>query len=75
MNNMEDAGVVGESPRQTNAKAYAATAVSFLATFVGVWVADTDPFTAKEIAQGLVTAGVASGLTGGATYAVRNRAR
>ena len=60
---------------QTPYKAYAATAVSFVATFIGVWVADTDPFTAKEVAAGLVTAAVASGLTGSATYAVRNRAR
>lgn len=60
---------------QTPYKAYAATVVSFLATFIGVWIADTDPFTAKEVAGGLVTAAVASGLTGGVTYGVRNRAR
>jgi hypothetical protein len=49
--------------------------VSFVVTFVGVWIADTDPFTSKEIAAGLVTAAVGSGLTGGAAYVVRNRAR
>lgn len=60
---------------QTATKAYVATAISFVTTFVGVWVADTDPFTAKEVAQGLVTAAVASGLTGGATFVVKNRTK
>lgn len=58
---------------QTSHKAYAATAVAFVVTFIGVWIADTDPFTAKEIAGGLVTAAVGSGLTGGATWLTRNK--
>lgn len=53
-------------------KAYAATAISFLVTFAGFWIADTDPFTAKEAVQGLVTAAIGSGLTGGAAFAVSN---
>lgn len=68
MTNSPDPGV-----KQTPYKAYAATAVSFVATFVGIWIADTDPFTAKEIAGGLVTAAIASGLTGGAAYGVPNK--
>lgn len=59
---------------QTNTKAYVASGLAFLTTFVGVWIADTDPFTAKEIAGGLITAAIASGITGGATYTVKNRA-
>lgn len=53
-------------------KAYIATALSALGTFVAVWVADTDPFTLKEAANAALAALVASGLTGGATFAVRN---
>lgn len=60
---------------QTAYKAYVATALSFIATFVTFWVSDSDPFTAKEIAQGLVTAAIASGLTGGATFQVQNKAK
>jgi hypothetical protein len=59
--------------KQTGYKAYAATAVSFLATFAGVWIADTAPFTAKEAVGGLITAAIASGLSGGATYFIRNK--
>lgn len=53
-------------------KAIASTAVSFVATFAGIWIADVDPFTAKEAVGALVTAAIASGLTGGAAFAVRN---
>lgn len=60
---------------QTGTKAYVATALTFITTFVGVWIADTDPFTAKEVAGALVTAAVASGITGGATYVTANRVR
>ena len=60
---------------QTPTKAYVATALTFITTFAGVWIADTDPFTAKEVAGGLITAAIASGITGGATYAIRNKAK
>lgn len=53
-------------------KAIGATAVSFVVTFAGIWIADVDPFTAKEAVGALVTAAIGSGLTGGAAYAVRN---
>ena len=53
-------------------KAYIATALSAIGTFVAVWVADSDPFTTKEMAQAALAAVVASGLTGGATFSVRN---
>lgn len=53
-------------------KAYVATAITALGTFVAFWVADTDPFTIKEAASAALAAVVASGLTGGATFAVRN---
>lgn len=56
-------------------KAWAATGLSFLILFATFWIADTDPFTSKEIAQGLVTAAIGSGMTGGATYATKNRAK
>lgn len=60
---------------QTAFKAYAATAAGFVVTFVTFWIADTDPFTAKEVAQGLVTAAVSSGLVGTTAFAVKNRAK
>jgi hypothetical protein len=56
-------------------KAYVATALTAIGTFVTFWVADTDPFTAKEAAQAALAGLVASGLTGGATFAVRNPQR
>jgi hypothetical protein len=60
---------------QTGYKAYVATGLSFLATFGGFWIADTDPFTSKEVVQGLITAGVSSGIIGAATFTVKNRAK
>lgn len=58
---------------QTPYKAYAATLLTAITTFVGVWIADTDPFTAKEIAGAGVTALIASGVTGVVTYRVKNK--
>lgn len=58
---------------QTKTKAYVSTALSAAAVFVGVWVADTDPFTAKEAAAAGVAALVAAGLIGGATAGVSNK--
>lgn len=66
----------GNSPApgtpQTGTKAYVASAISFLAIFVGIWVADVDPFTGKEVAAAIVTALIGSGITGGTAYAVKN---
>lgn len=53
-------------------KAYVATALSFVAGIVVFWIADTDPFTAKEFAQAAVTSAIGSGIIGGATYAKNN---
>lgn len=53
-------------------KAYAATAVTALGSFVAVWVADSDPFTLKEAAQAGLTSIIAAGLTGGVTFGVSN---
>jgi hypothetical protein len=53
-------------------KAYAATATSFLAIFVSYWVADGDPFTAREMGEAFVAAAVGSGVVGGATFAKKN---
>jgi len=53
-------------------KAYASTALSFVALFVAAWIADTDPFTAKEIGAALIGAAVGCGLVGGVTFAVKN---
>lgn len=60
---------------QTALKAQVATALTAVVSFVGVWIADTDPFTAKEAAAAGITALVAAGLVGGGTYAAKNRAK
>ena len=60
---------------QTATKAYVATALAFVTSFITFWIADVDPFTAKEVAQGLVLAAIGSGITGGTTLVVRNRAK
>lgn len=60
---------------QSAHKAYIATALTAIGTFVSFWIADVDPFTAKEIGQGCLLALIASGLTGGATFGVRNHRR
>lgn len=56
-------------------KAYASTALTVLAAFVTYWIADVDPFTTKEIAQGCLIGLVSGGLIGGTTFAVRNPKR
>ena len=53
-------------------KAIVATALSAAGTFVAYWVADVDPFTSKEAGEAVLLALAASGLTGGATFSVRN---
>lgn len=59
---------------QTGTKAYVATAATVVVAFVLVWVADEDPFTAKEAASAAVQALIAGGLVGIPTYAARNKA-
>ena len=56
-------------------KAITATVGTFIAAFVVYWVADKDPFTAKDAGQAFVSGLVASGLTGGATFTVKNPLR
>lgn len=60
---------------QTATKAWWATGLTFAVAFVTFWVADDDPFTAKEAAQGVVSALIASGLVGGTAYQVPNRVK
>lgn len=60
---------------QTPYKAYAAAALTAVGTFVAFWIGDDDPFTKKEAAQAAISALVASGVTGGATFVVKNRAK
>lgn len=53
-------------------KAIAATALAFVGAFVAHWVADVDPYTAKDAGQGFLV-GLSAALPGGlAAYAVRN---
>ena len=59
---------------QTGKKAYVAAAGTAVVTFIGLWVADTDPFTIKEAAQAAVTSVVSSGIIGLLTYQTKNRA-
>jgi hypothetical protein len=56
-------------------KAIVAAALSAVGTFVACWVADADPFTAKEAGQAFLLALAASGVTGVPTFAVHNPLR
>lgn len=53
-------------------KAYASTALTAIVAFAYSWIADADPFTAKDAAQAAVAALISAGLVGGTTFAVRN---
>lgn len=53
-------------------KAYAALALSFVAAFLSYWIGDDGNFTGKEAGEALLFALLASGLTGGTTYTVKN---
>lgn len=68
---MTDVTTVKADPKRPY-KAYAATGLAFVGTFVSLWIADTDPFTSKEVAGALLSAAVTSGITGGVTFGVRN---
>jgi hypothetical protein len=65
-----DADVVPDPKRPI--KAYVSAALAAISTFVGFWIADVPPFTAKEIGQGIILGIIGSGLTGGATYVAKN---
>lgn len=58
---------------QTGAKAYVATGLAAVVAFVLYWIADEDPFTAKEAAEGAVAALIGSGVVGVPTYFTRNK--
>ena len=53
-------------------KAYVATALSFIAAFVSFWIGDDGAFTGKDMGSALLFSLLASGLTGGTTYSVKN---
>ena len=57
---------------QTGTKAYIATLISFVVSFAGMWVVDTEPFTNKELVSALIASAVVCGLTGGGTYVTKN---
>lgn len=63
--------VVVDNPKKPW-KAYVPAATSAVALFVMAWVADEDPFTAKEAAASAVAALTTSGLIGVATYFTPN---
>lgn len=63
--------VVVDDPKKPF-KAYVPAALSAASLFVMAWVADVDPFTAKEAAAAGISALVASGLIGVATYFTPN---
>ena len=58
---------------QTPYKAYVATALTVVSGFVLAWVADTDPFTAKEAASAAIMSLVAGGVVGLPTYLTKNK--
>lgn len=65
---------VEADPARPN-KAIAATVLTAVGTFVAYWVADKDPFTAKDAGQAFVAALLTSGVTGGTTFVVPNPLR
>lgn len=67
----------GNSPApgtpQTGTKAFVSTALSVLALFGMAWIADVDPFTAKEAVGAGIGALVSGGVIGVVTYKVKNK--
>lgn len=57
---------------QTATKSIVSGVGAGVVAFLGFWIADTDPFTSKEIGQAVLLGLIGSGLIGGATYAARN---
>jgi hypothetical protein len=58
---------------QTPTKAYVAAGIAFLVGAVGYYLGDEDPFTKREMLEALFAGAVGAGVTGGPTFAVRNR--
>lgn len=71
---MSNVNPSGDDPKRPY-KAVTAGALSFVAAFIAYWIADKDPFTAKEVGEAVLTGGVSAGLIGGGTFAVRNPKR
>lgn len=67
----EQEAVVVADPKRPY-KAYVSAGLSAVVTFVGIWIADTDPFTMKEAAGAAVAGLVASGIVGVPTYYTSN---
>jgi hypothetical protein len=68
------AAAVEDDPKKPY-KAYVATALTAVSSFILYWVADEDPFTAKEAGQGVVSALMASGVVGAGTFLKANPKR
>lgn len=60
---------------QTATKAYAATAISFVTIVLSAWIADNGGVTAKEVGEWVLLGLVGSGITGGATWRIPNKAK
>jgi|GEM_PF-3730624 len=58
---------------QTADKAFVSAALAFIVAFATFWIADNDPFTAKEAAAAFISGLVSAGLIGGGSYSVSNR--
>lgn len=74
MSNIDPTTIVEDDPKKPW-KAVVAAVIPFGTTFLAFWIADTDPFTAKEVGQGVLLGLAASGITGGATFATSNPKR
>lgn len=53
-------------------KAYGATILAFVTVLVSAWINDDNGVTGQEVLNWVISAVVASGLTGATTYAVKN---
>ncbi len=71
MNDMSPAPGVPQTPH----KAVWTTIGSFVGLCLTFWIADTDPFTAKDAGEMVLTAGIGSGVLGLGTYKIKNRRR
>lgn len=60
---------------QSPTKAVAATVLAFVTIVAGAWISDDGGTTAKEVVSWVVMGLIGSGLTGGVTFQVRNKAR
>lgn len=53
-------------------KALVSAGGTVVAFVFSAWLADTDPFTAKEIGEAIFGGLLAGGVVGGATYGIKN---